>query len=84
MSRKTNCDKNKHERTPRCNHEKCWDAYFSNNLNKSMAARMLYLKIGKQPFLLTTGVKFTKHFIRFIQRFEKEKYGTISSIDTAV
>ena len=81
MSRKTNCDKNRHELKPKCNHDKCWDAYFTNNLNKSMAARMLYLKIGKQAFSIVTGYKFTKHFIRFIQRFEKEKYGTISSID---
>lgn len=65
---------------PKCNHTTCWDGYFRKNINKTMAARMLFLKIGTKAFQLTTGIKFTKQFIRFIQDLEQEKYGTISSV----
>lgn len=64
---------------PKCNHATCWNGYFKKNINKTMAARMLYLKIGRQAFQLATGYKFTKHFIIFIQDLEQKKYGTISS-----
>lgn len=81
MSHKTKCD-TQSIRTPCCHHEVCWDEYFKKNIGKTMAARMVYLKVGANPFKLLNGAKYTKHFVRFVQKLEKKKYGIISSTDS--
>lgn len=75
------CD-TKGMRLPLCDHNDCWDAYFENRLQKTLKERRMYLQAGREPFVLLNGAKYTKHFLNYIQRLEKKKYGQISSTDT--